>query len=302
MKLCFRRLRVRYQTTLNEIQRNKSNRDHKRLCGRPKSNGTINANKEIFLLIHAQRENDQSYNVKHPKYHMKDERPKTYVCWLKSYRKKAQKPPFHKSVKRRYHLKIIPLVKRGRSRIHPKKSGSGISDVYNPKWQFYCHLLVLKDNFTTRPTETNLKISFSSRNTEEVRSLLKRDTRIETISRVSYSMAEMVQTIRQKRDVAPVTTEQEKTDKSEKELFGEMMTKMIAGIPESEEKYLLKLRIQEDIVKTRYSFNRRYQGMSLSLNQQTSFFTSLGGISSRGSPLMSPSNLSEYQQPFQFQK
>ena len=69
------------------------------------------------------------------------------------------------------------------------------------------------------------------------------------------------------------------------------MTKIIAGIPESEEKYLLKLRIQEDIVKTRYSFNRRYQGMPLSLNQQTSFFTSLGSISSRSSPLMPPSNL-----------
>ena len=51
-----------------------------------------------------------------------------------------------------------------------KKSGSGVSDVYNPKWQFYRHLFFLKDNFTPRPTETNLKRSFSSRNTEEVRS------------------------------------------------------------------------------------------------------------------------------------
>ena len=122
---------------------------------------------------------------------------------------------------------------------------------------------------------------------------IKRDTRIEAISRVADSVADMAQTICQKRDVAPVTREQEKIEKSKDEISGEMIKKMIAGIPGSEEKYLLKLRIQQDIVKTRYSFNKRYQGMPLSLNQQTNYFTSLGSESSRGSPLMSPSNLSE---------
>ena len=122
---------------------------------------------------------------------------------------------------------------------------------------------------------------------------IKRDTRIEAISRVAVSMADMAQTIRQQRDIAPVTSKQEKMEKSEDEIFGEIITKMIAGIPESEEKYLLKLRIQQDIVKTRYPFNKRYQGIPLSLNQQTDYFTSLGSESSRGSPLMSPSSLSE---------
>ena len=60
-----------------------------------------------------------------------------------------------------------------------------------------------------------------------------------------------------------------------------MTAKVIAGIPEPQERYLLKLRIQQDIVKTRYSFNKRYQGMPLSLNQQTNYFTSLGSESSR---------------------
>ena len=164
-----------------------------------------------------------------------------------------------------------------------KTFGSGTSDIYNPKWQFYRLLLFLKDNFTPRPTETNLKRNFSSRNTEEVRSPpIKRDTRIEAISRVADSMADMAQTLRQKRDVAPVTREQEKTEKSEDEIFGEIVTKMIAGIPESEGKYLLKLQIQQDIVKTRYSFNKRCQGIPLSLNQRTNYFTSLGSESSKG--------------------
>ena len=92
-----------------------------------------------------------------------------------------------------------------------KTFGSDTSDAYNPKWQFYRHLLFLKDNFTPHPTETNLKRNFSSRNTDEVRSPpIKRDTRIEAIGRVADSMVDMAQTLRQKRDVAPVTTEQEK--------------------------------------------------------------------------------------------
>ena len=61
---------------------------------------------------------------------------------------------------------------------------------------------------------------------------IKSDTRIEAMSRVADSMADMVQTFHQMRDVAPVTTEKEKTEKSEDEIFGEMITKMIAGIPE----------------------------------------------------------------------
>ena len=66
---------------MGEEEANESKRDHKRPSGRPKSNGTINANKEwsdeeIFLLIDAWREKDQLYNAKHSKYHLKDERTK----------------------------------------------------------------------------------------------------------------------------------------------------------------------------------------------------------------------------------
>ena len=198
-------------------------------------------------------------------------------------------------MKRCYHLRCYLFSSEKRKvEASSKKSGSGTSDIYNPKWQFYRHLLFLKDKFSPRPTETNLKRNFTGRNIEEVRSPpIKRDTRIEAISRVADSMPDMAQTNRQKRDVAPVTREQEKTEKSEDEIFGEMIAKMIAGIQSQKEKYLLKLRIQQDIVKTRYSFNKRYKVTPLSLNQQTNYFTSLGGESSRASPLMSPSNLSE---------
>ena len=37
---------------------------------------------------------------------------------------------------------------------------------------------------------------------------------------------------------------------NEIEIFGEMTVKMVSGIPECKEKYLLKLRIQQDIILT----------------------------------------------------
>ena len=146
-------------------------------------------------------------------------------------------------MKRCYHLRCYLFSSEKRKvEASSKKSGSGTSDIYNPKWQFYRHLLFLKDKFSPRPTETNLKRNFTGRNIEEVRSPpIKRDTRIEAISRVADSMPDMAQTNRQKRDVAPVTREQEKTEKSEDEIFGEMIAKMIAGIPESEGKVLTKI-------------------------------------------------------------
>ena len=105
-------------------------------------------------------------------------------------------------------------------------------------------------------------------------------------------MADMAQTIRQKRIVVPVTTEQEKTEIRGRNLWGND-NKNYCWYNRVRGKVLTKLRIQQDIVKTRYSFNRRYQGMSLSLNQQANYFTIIGSDSGRGSPLMSPKNLSE---------
>lgn len=41
--------------------------------------------------------------------------------------------------------------------------------------------------------------------------------------------------------------------KSEDEIFDEMIVKMVSGIPEFEENYLLKSGIQQDMTNTRFS-------------------------------------------------
>ena len=193
----------------------------------------INANKEwsdeeIFLFIDSWCEIDQLYNVKYAKYHLKDERTKNLCLLAEKLSEKNVEAIIPQISKKMLSFKNHFSSENRKVELSPKKFGSGVSDVYNPKWQFYRHLFFLKDNFTPRSTETNLKRSFSSRNTEEVRSPpIKRDTRIKAISRVADSMANMAQTIHQKRGVAPVTTEQEKTEKSEDKIFGEMITKRL---------------------------------------------------------------------------
>ena len=156
---------------------------------------------------------DQPYNVKHPKYQLKDECTKNlrlllHVEKLSEKNVEATIPQISKKMlvlKNHFSSekrKVVALF---------KESGSGVSDVYNTKWQFYRHLLFLKDNFISRPTKTNLKRSFRSINTEEVRSpAVKRDTRAEAINRVVDSMVDMAQTILQEKNVAPVTTEKKK--------------------------------------------------------------------------------------------
>ena len=146
-----------------EEETNESNRDHKR----PKFNDTINANKEwsdeeVFLLIDAWREINQLYNVKHPKYHLKDERTKNLRLLAEKLYEKNVEATLPQISKKMLSLKNHFSSEKRKVEASSKKSGSGTSDIYNPKWQFYRHLLFLKDNSTPRPTETNLKSYFSS--------------------------------------------------------------------------------------------------------------------------------------------
>ena len=74
------------------------------------------------------------------------------------------------------------------------------------------------------------------------------------INRVAESMETIVDKI-STRNESPLPPETTKS-KSEDEILGQMIVKMVSGIPECEEKYLLNLRIQQDIINTGFSVNR----------------------------------------------
>ena len=70
-------------------------------------------------------------------------------------------------------------------------------------------------------------------------------------NRVAEEMESIVDEIStQNKSPLPLETS---SSKSEDEIFGEMILKMAKGVPECEKKYLLKLRIQQDITNTSFS-------------------------------------------------
>ena len=73
------------------------------------------------------------------------------------------------------------------------------------------------------------------------------------INRVAGSMESTVNKIAtQNKSLFPRETSR---SKAEDEIFNEMMVKMVSGIPECKEKYLLKLRVTQDITNVRFSVN-----------------------------------------------
>ena len=74
-----------------------------------------------------------------------------------------------------------------------------------------------------------------------------------TINQVAESIVSIADKIltRNESPLPPGTTK----SKSEDEILGDMTMKVVSGIPECEEKYLLKLRIQENIINLHFSIN-----------------------------------------------
>ena len=80
-------------------------------------------------------------------------------------------------------------------------------------------------------------------------SIQEKNNAINRIAESIESIADKIST-RNENPLPPETTK----SKSEYEIFGEMIVKMVSGISECEEKYLLKLRIKQDI-NTPFSIN-----------------------------------------------
>ena len=96
---------------------------------------------------------EQLYNVKYSLYHLKDQRAKNLG--------KLQEKGFEATTKqiseKMVVLKNYVSAEKRKCEASARKSGSGREDTYIPKWQFYRHLLFLKDNFTPKATESNIK-------------------------------------------------------------------------------------------------------------------------------------------------
>ena len=128
-----------------------------------------------------------------------------------------------------------------------KKSGSGQDDFNTSKWLLFQPLSFLRKNLMLRVTETNLKRPQmeAMQNPREGKisclvlgkmSIQEKNNAIKWVAESTESIADKIST----QNESPPPPETTKS-KSEDEIFGEITMKMVSGIPECEEKYLLKL-------------------------------------------------------------
>ena len=229
-------------------QKNESRNRTTKPKGRPRADSQdakIWFDEEVFALIEIWSNFEQLYNVKHSLYRLKDERTKN----LDKVQQQLQEKGFEATTKqiseKMVVLKNYFSAEKRKSEASARKSASGREDIYIPKWQFYRHLLFLKDNFTPKATESNIKRKSSEECPSNNKAKVSK-TNLE-ISRVASSIENIADAFSAKKCVA---TNDTKIVRSEDDIFGELIVKMLSKIPSSEEKYMLQLRMQQDIIQT----------------------------------------------------
>ena len=254
--------------------------------GHPKQNREANnqfwEDDEVFILIDTWSRLDQLYNCQHPKYHLRDEKLKSIEKIRNNLAEKGIEVTTKQIADKFLFLRNYYSARRRKEEAAARKSGSGRDDLYQFKWQFYRYLGFLKDTFTPRNTESNFKRS----NRESSNSLDNNTSLVfgkksgqdpaHARNRVVESMESIVGLFKTRESSASTLQH----PKSEDEIFGEMVIKMIAKITVSEERYLLKLRIQQDIVQMLYSLGRGRptvpftpQGMNIAAARNSAFMS-----------------------------
>ena len=177
---------------------------------------------EIFVLIDAWSGIEQLFHCKHPKYHLRDENMKSLEN-IKGFLHENGIEVTVKQITDKIHsLRNYYSAERRKEEAASKKSGSGQDDLYTSKWLFFQPLSFLRNNVIPRPVFR--KMSIQEKNN--------------AINRVAESIESIADKISAQNEslLPPETTK----SKSEDEIFGEMIFKMVSGVPECEEKYLLK--------------------------------------------------------------
>ena len=113
----------------------------------------------MFILIETWSRIDQLYNCQHPKYHLRDEKLKSIEKIRSTLIEKGIEVTAKQITDKLLSLRNYYSAERRKEEAAARKSGSGRDDLYQSKWQFYRHLVFLKDTFTPRNTESNYKRS-----------------------------------------------------------------------------------------------------------------------------------------------
>ncbi|XP_057299361.1 uncharacterized protein LOC130629986 [Hydractinia symbiolongicarpus] len=215
---------------------------------------------EIFVLIETSSNHDNLYNTRNSQYFNRDTRQKS----LEKIQKELADQGIFAAVKdiadKLTNLKTYYGGQK-RSVESSKASGAGADDVYESNWKFFQVLHFLNDSFTPRRTFSNAdeNSTYEVLNPPSAKSAKKiRDSSMETAQKVMHSAAAALEKLNEKRSNGGA----ERKEKTEDEVFCELLCKILTSIPNGEEKDMLKLNMQHSATSLKYK--RRHSSSSSS--------------------------------------
>ncbi|XP_057293219.1 uncharacterized protein LOC130621877 [Hydractinia symbiolongicarpus] len=202
----------------------------------------------VRLLIELWATKEILFNLKHPFYNNKEERIKA----LEAIQDELVANGLMFST-RQINEKLISLriYYGGQRRLIENSKKNSSESVFVSKWKFYKHLNFLADQIIHRNvievTANDRKAEKASLNTSnenyQDKNMKKR------LKVIKKSDSEETAASENKELVLSTPTE---GNKSQDELFGELLTRMIMDIPDCHEKAMLKIELQHKIVATQY--------------------------------------------------
>ena len=128
-----------------------------------------------------------------------------------------------------------------RAKITASKSGDGADAVIESRWKFFPRLMFLSDNMTPRSV-------YSTLSNEPADKGKKRKTSASHLENVEKLMATAVHCLQ-----TPGPSETNKTEKSEGEIFCELLVKKLEKLPDGQEKEDVKMKMLMDLNKALFT-------------------------------------------------
>lgn len=198
------------------------------------------------------------YDISNPQYHLKDKRRNAIqkVIDVLKVQDKFPLPTYEDVNKKMNSLRSYFVAEKNKTH-QSKVSGTGADDVYRSKWQFFESLSFLADNIAPRRTESNLP----KRSSEEVEDM-ENDN-----SQYAYQVQNKPSSKITKKTEAKRTNElietaidalkrprpsAEQRERTADQIFGEIVWKLLAEIPEGYGKDMAKMDIQRQLVQLKH--------------------------------------------------
>lgn len=202
----------------------------------------------VRLLIELWATKEILFNLKHPFYNNKEERVKA----LEGIQDELVANGLMFS-RRQINEKLISLriYYGGQRRLIQNSKRNSSESVFVSKWKFYNDLNFLADQIIHRNaieiTANEMKAEKASLNTSNEKNQNKYIKK--RLKPMQKSDSEEEAAFENRESLLSTSTE---GNKSQDELFGELLTRMIMDIPDCHEKAMMKIELQHKIVATQY--------------------------------------------------